>query len=101
MEGLARLDSDDKVAQFIGLVGVLVTNRKMIDLFFVVNLVIIGGGKKDYFKKYDNPGGIHEDIRKKSSNIPEEVRKWRRRQKERWGKPDLQESGVLHLCNVM
>ncbi len=47
VEGSARLDGDDKVAQFIGMVGVLLTNGRKIDSFFVVNPVMIGGGKKD------------------------------------------------------
>jgi hypothetical protein len=46
MEGLAWLDQEDKAAQFIGLIGTLSTNEKMVDSFFVINPVIIGGGRK-------------------------------------------------------
>ncbi len=46
MEGSAWLDQDDKAAQFIRLVGMLLTNGKMVDSFFVINLVIIGGGEE-------------------------------------------------------
>ena len=55
VEGSARLDGDDKVAQFIGMVGTLLTNGRMIDPFFVVNPVIIGGGKKDLKEAKDIP----------------------------------------------
>ncbi len=55
VEGSARLDDDDKVAQFIGLVGVLLTNGRMIDSFFVVNPVVIGGGRKDLKETKDIP----------------------------------------------
>ncbi len=55
VEGSARLESDDKVAQFIGLVGVLLTNGKLIDPFFVLNPVIIGGGRKDLRDAKDVP----------------------------------------------
>ncbi len=46
MEGLAWLDQDDKVAQLIGLVEMLLTNGKMVDSFFVINPVTIGGGEE-------------------------------------------------------
>ena len=46
VEGWARLESDDKVAQFIGLIGVVLMNGKLIDPFFVLNPVIIGGGRR-------------------------------------------------------
>ena len=55
VEGSARLDGDDKVAQFIGMVGVLLTNGRMIDPFFAVNPVLIGGGKKDLKEVKDIP----------------------------------------------
>jgi hypothetical protein len=41
------VESKDKVAQFIGLIGTLLTNGKMVDWHFVLNPAIIGGGKKD------------------------------------------------------
>jgi hypothetical protein len=47
VEGSAQLESKDKVAQFIGLIGTLLTNGKMVDKHFVLNLVIIGGSMKD------------------------------------------------------
>ena len=47
VEGSARLSDEDKTAQFLGLVGTLLTNGKMVELFFVLNLTIIGGGRKD------------------------------------------------------
>ncbi len=55
MEGLARLDQDDKVAQFIGLVGTLLTNGRMVDSFFVINPVTIGEGTKDLRDTKDVP----------------------------------------------
>jgi hypothetical protein len=41
VEGSTRLESKDKVAQFIGLIGTLLTNGKMVDKHFVLNQVII------------------------------------------------------------
>jgi monoamine oxidase len=55
VEGSARLTSDDKVAQFIGLVGTLLANGKMVDPFFVLNPTIIGGGRKDLHDAKDVP----------------------------------------------
>ncbi len=55
MEGSAWLDQDDKAVQFIGLVGTLLTNGKMVDSFFVINLVTIGGGKKGLRDAKDVP----------------------------------------------
>jgi hypothetical protein len=55
VEGSAKLENDDKVAQFIGLVGVVLTNGKLIDPFFVLNPVIIGGGRKDLRDVKDVP----------------------------------------------
>ena len=55
VEGSARLDNKDKVAQFIGLVGAVLTNGKLVDLSFVLNPVIIGGGRKDLRDVKDVP----------------------------------------------
>ncbi len=55
MEGSAWLESKDKVAQFIGLIGMLLTNGKMVDRHFVLNPVIVGEGKKDLHDAKDVP----------------------------------------------
>ncbi len=55
VEGSARLSGEDKVAQFIGLVGTLLTNGKMVDPFFVLNPTIIVGGRKDLRDTKDVP----------------------------------------------
>ncbi len=55
MEGFTRLESKDKVAQFIGLIGILLMNGKMVHKHFVLNPVIIGGGKKDLHDVKDVP----------------------------------------------
>ena len=41
VEGSARLESKDKVVQFIGLIRMLLTNGKMVDWHFVHNPSII------------------------------------------------------------
>jgi hypothetical protein len=48
VERSARLESKDKVAQFIGLIGTLLTNGKMVDWHFVLNPAIIGGARRTY-----------------------------------------------------
>jgi hypothetical protein len=58
IEGSMRLSSDDKVVQFIRLIGILLTNGKMVDPFFVINPIIIGGGKKDLRDAKDMPQNI-------------------------------------------
>ena len=55
VEGSAKLDNEDKVAQFIGLVGTVLTNGKLFDISFVLNPVIIGGGRKDLRDAKDVP----------------------------------------------
>ena len=52
---MARLEREDKVAQFIGLVRVVLTNGKLVDPFFVLNPMIIGGGRKDLRDVKDVP----------------------------------------------
>jgi hypothetical protein len=44
MEGSVWLDQDDNAVQFIGLFKMLLMNGKMVDSFFVINLMTIGGG---------------------------------------------------------
>ena len=58
VEGSARLSGEDKVAQFLGLVGTLLTNGKMVDPFFVLNPVLMGGGKKDLRDAKDVPSNM-------------------------------------------
>ena len=55
VEGSAKLDNKDKVAQFIGLVGMVLTNGKLVHISFVLNPVIIGGGRKDLRDAKDVP----------------------------------------------
>jgi hypothetical protein len=58
VEGSARLSSEDKTAQFLSLVGTLLTNGKMVDPFFVLNPTIIGGGRKDLRDVKDVPSNM-------------------------------------------
>jgi hypothetical protein len=55
VERSTRLESKEEVAQFIGLIGMLLTNGKMVDQHFVLNPAIIGGGKKDLRDAKDVP----------------------------------------------
>ncbi len=55
MEGSVWLDQDDNAVQFIGLFKMLLMNGKMVDSFFVINPVTIGGGNKDLRDAKDVP----------------------------------------------
>ncbi len=55
IEGTAHLSNEDKAAQFIGLLGVFLTNAKMLDPFFVINPILPTAGKKDLRDAKDIP----------------------------------------------
>jgi hypothetical protein len=55
IEGLARLEVDDKVKEFLDLVVTLISNGKIVDNYFAIVPVIMGWGKKDLRSTTDVP----------------------------------------------
>jgi len=55
IEGSARLEKEDKVKEFLDLVGILLTNGKIVDQFFAIAPVVMGTGKKYLREAKDVP----------------------------------------------
>jgi hypothetical protein len=55
IEGLARLSQDNKVKEFMELIGTLLSNGKMVDRNLAIVSAIMGAGRKDLKEVKDIP----------------------------------------------
>lgn len=55
IDGSARLGKDNKVTEFLELLGVLITNGEIVDNWFAIVQVILGSGKKNVRELKDVP----------------------------------------------
>ena len=55
VEASVRISEENKAAQFLGQIGTILTNGKILDPHFVINLVIMGIRKKDRKEAKDVP----------------------------------------------
>ncbi len=75
IECSVQLDQEDIFWQFLEQIAMLIRNAKIVDKFFVINLVIISNGKKDWKEVSDVPqnmmalGGIYQNFVKEHSDF--------------------------------
>ena len=57
-EGSSRLVQEDKVKEFMELIGTLLSNGKMVDRYFAIVSVVMGGGRKDLKEAKEIPANM-------------------------------------------
>ena len=57
-EGSARLTTEDKVAEFMALIGTFLSNRKMVDRFMAIVSVVMGSGRKNLTEVKEIPSNM-------------------------------------------